>query len=293
MISGQDIDQFTESAVGELELAEGRLIQLIGRLPNARAMAASMRALATRLMSPVRVAVAGEFNTGKSSLCNRLIGIDTLPTAAIATTNIPTNIFYADEPIIRAVLADGARVPLADEATLNSRPTSIDVGLPLPDLHRVELIDLPGLADPKFQRTIEQLELQTPDAILWCSSCTQAWKETERQSWSFLPERLKRRTILVLTHADLVRMPNDRARLMTRVEAEMETVLSQVKLVSSKPRPGLNDPAERAAQDAQDGIRDLRDALSELHADIQLRRIDIALKFAKRGLSRVLRVAKA
>src|SRR6266571_623851 len=42
-----------------------------------------------RLERPLRVAIVGEFNSGKSSLANLLARIESLPTAVISSTCIP------------------------------------------------------------------------------------------------------------------------------------------------------------------------------------------------------------
>ena len=58
-----------------------------------------------RKASPVRVAVIGEFNSGKTTLLNALLGAAVLPASFITHTAYPTVIRFAPRPTLLAVVA--------------------------------------------------------------------------------------------------------------------------------------------------------------------------------------------
>jgi len=192
----------TGRILAELTLARNMLERAIP--PGSRLFPAvrALRRTQQRLDRPLRLAICGESNSGKSSLANLLGRIESLPTAAIANTRIPTLIYYAHEPqiwVVHGAPGQRARVS-ADPKALPRSIFRLEVGLPSPRLRAVEILDCPGLADP------DQIDLafHAVDAALWCTVCIQAWKESERVAWSQLPARLRSCGLLVATHADLL-----------------------------------------------------------------------------------------
>ena len=239
----------------------------------------ALHRLETRLNRPLRVAIAGEFNTGKSSLCNRLLGVDGLPTAALPNTSQPTRIAAASEPMIHLVFKDGRREPLVRGAVpALAGLFRIDVGLPGLRRSGLELLDFPGLGDSRFQRGSGDLLRHRCDMVVWCTAGTQAWKETERAAWSGLPERLRRASIIAITHGDLVPTPEDAVLLTERVRFEILEDNAGVFLVSTQ--------AARAPADA--GILALEDALDELAASLRLDRTRRASLMSARIIERAV-----
>jgi len=177
--------------------------------------------LEARLARPLRVAIAGEFNSGKSSLANLLLGSESLPTDVVASTRIPTLLYHSAVPEIWAIGFGGQR-----ERLRGSRDPSegsilrLEVGLPSPRLSKMHIIDLPGLADPRFDRNLVGPFLLNMDLLLWCTVATQAWKESERAAWEQLPARLRGRALLVVTHGDLLREAGDKEKLMLRLRRD-------------------------------------------------------------------------
>lgn len=89
--------------------------------------AAQLEELADRVQAGVfRVLVLGEFKRGKSTLINRLLGMEALPVGAAPTTAVLTHVRYGAEPAARLILEDGtvrtiAPAKLAEEITLSQR----------------------------------------------------------------------------------------------------------------------------------------------------------------------------
>lgn len=278
-VSGQ-VEELRALATERIAEAETRLQRAGGHRGAIRALSRLPRLLER----PYRIAIAGEFNTGKSSLCNRLADIDSLPTAAIANTNAATRLYYADDIELHIVGRDGRSIAFKDESDLD-RISDVglfrfDVGLPSERLRQHELLDLPGLADPRFHRTPDDIVQHRIDMVIWCTPGTQAWKESERSEWSRLPERLRRNCILAVTHRDLVAQPSDEMMLVQRLK--QETADDFVAIVPVSTRRGL--PPGPNGED-QSGLETLWETVNEVMIDLRLERLARAALVTNRLLS--------
>ena len=85
-----------------------------------------MRELGTALDDPTfRIVVFGEFNQGKSTLINALLGTDALPMSVVPTTALLTEVRYGDEPAAM-VRIEGEERRLASLAELAEFATPDD-----------------------------------------------------------------------------------------------------------------------------------------------------------------------
>ena len=152
---------------------------------------AAIADLAAERARPLRVAIVGEFNAGKSTFINALIGADVTPTGVLPTTATLHHLRWAPDPIARIFFLAGHEpperiVPLGDlRATLNSLQNDpvrrVEIQLPLPFLMRVEILDTPGFnaPDPRHTR-IALSAFEEADAAVWLLDATQAMKRSER-----------------------------------------------------------------------------------------------------------------
>ena len=170
--------------------------------------------------------VLGEFNHGKSTFVNALLGQAVLPTGITPTTAVLAHLSHG--PVLRAelVLESGARQPidparLGDFATVEGLAVNpaaprgegdlalhhIDVQVPAPVLEgRLTIVDTPGVNDINEQRAeITYGYIPRADAALFLLDGTQILTASERQ---FLEERILRssreRLIFVIAKADLL-----------------------------------------------------------------------------------------
>jgi len=164
------------------------------------------------------VAVAGEFSRGKSTLINRLLGIDLLPIGDLPTTAMITSIRHGPEPVLWHVRPGQPRqahhlVPETWEAfsatEIDHEPEgTLQIELPHPWLERtrLQLLDTPGAGDLTERRTILTTQaLADCDAVLVAVSATMPMSLTER---AFVEEhvlaRKGPRVAVVLTRLDQV-----------------------------------------------------------------------------------------
>jgi GTPase SAR1 family protein len=152
-----------------------------------------------------RIVLAGEANSGKTTLVNFLLQAELLVTDVVANTPCPTLLRFGDTEHLRLHRADGtvALRSLADLHRIGSESARfIEVFLPNPVLRSIEILDLPGfvsLADAEAKRQW----IATADVQIWCTASTQAWRASEQAKWQSLacPPRS---ALLVLTCRDLL-----------------------------------------------------------------------------------------
>jgi small GTP-binding protein len=186
------------------------------------------------------VVVLGEFNHGKSTFINALLGTTLLPTGITPTTALLSHVMHGARSSVTAVGESGERTPidaaaLADHVTVeglaksegktDGKPESkgktggkaakkppaavhhVEITHPSPLLeNRLTIVDTPGVNDINEQRAdITYGYLPRADAAVFLLDATQILTASERQ---FLEERILRSTrdrlIFVVAKADLL-----------------------------------------------------------------------------------------
>ncbi|HOY69081.1 MAG TPA: dynamin family protein [Candidatus Ozemobacteraceae bacterium] len=138
---------------------------------------------------PLTIACIGEFNAGKSSLLNALIGRNLLPVGVLPTTCLPCGIEDADQVTLVVQTHHGTILPrppadlerlLREPARSSERPSATDAPAmlhlfaPLPALKHLRLLDLPGLnARIARHQTFSEASLEGADIILWIDTASQ------------------------------------------------------------------------------------------------------------------------
>ena len=160
--------------------------------------------------------VVGEFNHGKSSFVNALLGESVLPVGVTPTTAAIHHLKYAEKPESTVVYQSGKResIPFGDTRKFAvNGGTSVDevdyleVGYPAGLLkERVLLVDTPGVNDLSLQRAdITYSYIPRADAVLFLLDAGQILKESERQ---FLQEKLLKasrdKIVFVITKWDIL-----------------------------------------------------------------------------------------
>jgi len=171
--------------------------------------------------------VLGEFNHGKSTFVNALLGQAVLPTGITPTTAVLAHLSHGPVPRAELVLESGERLPidparLAEFATVEGLAANatapkadadggaihhLDLQVPAPVLEgRLTIVDTPGVNDINEQRAeITYSYIPRADAAVFLLDGTQILTASERQ---FLEERILRssreRLIFVIAKTDLL-----------------------------------------------------------------------------------------
>ncbi len=151
----------------------------------------AVEALAMERERPLRVAVVGEFNAGKSTFLNALLGEDVAPTGVLPTTATLHWVAWAPDPFARIVVrgAPDRVVPHADlKATLASlrdagaRVDRVYIYAPIERLKRVEILDTPGFNAPDPDHiAAARTAFDEAHLAIWLLDATHPMKETERK----------------------------------------------------------------------------------------------------------------
>jgi small GTP-binding protein len=160
--------------------------------------------------------VVGEFNHGKSSFVNALLGEKALPTGVTPTTAAIHHLKFAEAPSATVVYESGRREDIPYENVRRfavgggesaEQIDYLEVGYPAPLLReRILLVDTPGVNDLSLQRSdITYSYIPRADAVLFLLDAGQILKESERV---FLEDKLLKasrdKIIFVITKWDIL-----------------------------------------------------------------------------------------
>jgi small GTP-binding protein len=158
---------------------------------DAVGLVAPIEALAVERDRPLVVAVLGEFNAGKSTLLNALLGTDVAPTGVMPTTASLHWVAWAPDPFARVVVRGGTDrvVPHADlKKTLRQLRDAgeavqrVLIYAPIERLKRIEILDTPGFNAPETTHAEEARRgIEEAHLALWLLDATAPLKESERQ----------------------------------------------------------------------------------------------------------------
>ena len=168
-------------------------------------------------------ALMGEYSAGKSTLLNLLLDQNALPTKVTATNLPPVWLTYSKKATCQGLRFDGT----LEDVDLNE--TSEDVrdhyvvlrmGVKSDRLKAADIIDTPGISDPKLEKGALNFLGDYMDFTLWLTAANQAWRQTEKMAWTSFPTTLQDNSVLLLTRADKLRSPKDLEKVFKRCTTE-------------------------------------------------------------------------
>ena len=204
----------------EVAAALRNVVTIAGRV-GAKSLASRMGADVVDKLEADRfhLVVVGEFNHGKTTFVNALLGAEVLPVGVTPTTAVIHHLEYAAEPRAELVRTSGERQPMAFEEvrkfavgqekgseSIANDVNRLEVFYPAEILReRIVLVDTPGVNDLSLQRAdITYSYIPRSDAVLFLLDAGQPLKESERV---FLNEKLlgqsRDKIIFVVTKRDI------------------------------------------------------------------------------------------
>lgn len=216
-----------------------------------------------------RIAIMGEFNAGKSTLCNLLMRTRALPEQVTATRLAPVWMTRAPGQDMRVTL-DGDEQPINID-TLNAIPFEdtlyVRLCLEADILDHCDFIDFPGISDPNMDAEVWERVLVEADAVIWLTHATQAWRQSEAAVWETVPEDVRARSILLVTRFDKLTSEADRGRVLHRLNRETGHDFAKIFPISLTDALDAQDDYD--AWDAS-GAAALLDHLAELIGTLSL-----------------------
>ena len=220
--------------------------------------------------------VLGEFNHGKSTFVNALLGARVLPTGITPTTAVINRVVWAEQPTARAVTRDGEVVhlnpkELDDWVTVEGGRAAdvahVEVGYPADILRdHIVLVDTPGVNDLNEQRAeVTYGYVPRADAVIFLLDAGQALKDSEREFLaSHVLEGSRDRLTFVLGKVDLLG-PSEREAVESYVRKGLGKLVAEPALFSASAKLWLEGAHEAS------GFAPLVDHLSRFLASDRAR----------------------
>jgi len=197
---------------------------------------------------PLLVTVVGEFNVGKSTFINALIGEAIAPMDVVPTTATINYLKYGDERKIRIFFRDG-RIQEREIGELErfTRETQdeernkllrqvdyVEILFPMETLKKLNIVDTPGLNDliEEHQETTESF-VGKSDAVIWLFRADVAGKESEREHLEFL-QRNQKKTIGVVNQIDLAEDESEVDKILKSTRKGFSKYLSDLVGISAR-----------------------------------------------------------
>jgi small GTP-binding protein len=284
-----------------------RLHQLFLAQPQLAPLGAEVVQIKEVFDRPLLVTVMGEFNSGKSTFVNALIGEKVAPMGVTPTTATINVLKYGQQRAGRILWRDDQQDQLKWEEigpflrSLDKHRTReirlVELLYPAEELLRVNVVDTPGLNSmiDEHEQTAREFMGQA-DAVVWLFSAQQAGKRTEQDALSFLRQhRLK--TVGVLNKVDQLDA-DQLERVSQHLEQEFSELVDAVVPVSA--RQALDAMVARQQQALeQSRFPELRrfleqqlfDRSRKIKADAALMRLEGILQRGRRHVEQTLVLA--
>jgi len=202
------------------------LLRSLGERPSAQRLA---DLVAGRDRPELHVVIFGEFNRGKSTLINALLGRLVLPARLVPTTGHVTRVVFGNDEQVRVRHVDGrlASCPLSQLASFTALDkegraredvAEIEVAVACPLLRGgLVLVDTPGVGDQEAQTRRARKAIAQADLVLLVLDARQLLGHSESELASdWMRRELGKPVALVVNFVNLVEesgMPELRARL--------------------------------------------------------------------------------
>lgn len=196
-------------------------------------------------------------------MLNTLLGRPLLPTRVTAT-DLPA-VWITQGPELRLTglnyagdLVELSSKDLTSKGAMTFLCIRIETDAEI--LRTTDIIDTPGISDPRLSTAIVEVISQYIDFAVWCSPMNQAWRQTERAFWNRLPATVKAGSILALTRADIMRNASDVAKVVKRCAAETAGIFAAVVPFSAHRADAavrLGTPNEREGLLRESGLPEL------------------------------------
>jgi len=156
-----------------------------------------------------KIAIIGEFSTGKSTIINSLVQKDILPAKYKPTTNQITIIKDSKDEYVRVSNQPNSSLELTKENVSkldNYSKENIEIGVKLPNLANYEIYDTPGVNDPSmFSDEIVFDLIGKVDVVVFTMHATQVLKQSEID---FLTKLIRKKDIskffFIINQTDLI-----------------------------------------------------------------------------------------
>lgn len=184
------------------------LLVLLGKVEGSEAELKDLRNAIADLDGAFMLVVAGEYNAGKSTLLNSLLGLRVMPEGVTPTTDKVTVITWGEE------LSEAS---LGDELVQRTAPVAV--------LRELSIVDTPG-TNAIIRRHQELTERFIPraDLVLFVTSADRPYTESERQFLELISSWGKK-VAVVINKIDIIETEEERERVIRFVRENARETL--------------------------------------------------------------------
>jgi len=200
------------------------------------------------------IVVAGEFNSGKSSVINLLLRRSVLPVSVRHTNMPPVRIFPSDREDynIRSKTNEGLDFPSFKAGKIDGRTIqSARLEMELPQFNGATITEISVGEDGELEAEAATL-MRDADQLIWCTMGQRAWCLTEIDVVENLPEKLLDNAILAVTRRDYLTSESDREKVRNRLHREAKQYFREIVMLDASPK-SIRSAGDAVAWAASDG----------------------------------------
>ncbi len=231
---------FDEGLLGFIDKSKHLLLD--EKLSPSPELVSHLGQLDMRAKEPMKVAITGQFSSGKSTFLNALLSKNILPTGITPVTSKVNYIRYGETFQIRVHYKDGRDVyesieRIARFTDQRGEVEDIDyltLYAPLEMLREITFVDTPGLnsQDDRDTSTTQRV-LGEVDGIIWLSLLDNAGKMSEAQTLEKYLDQYQGKSLCVLNQKDKF-TPEQVAQSVAYVSQSFSQFFSEVVPISAK-----------------------------------------------------------
>jgi GTPase Era involved in 16S rRNA processing len=261
------IEQFPALEAKQSERSTG-LLRTLGEVEEAltqpsmyasEQLKSALKRLKIRAEEPMKVAITGQFSSGKSTFLNALLGKNILPTGITPVTSKVNYIRYGDEFRVIAHFLDGREAIYAPENLSqltdqrHDEASEIDyltLYAPLALLRDIIFVDTPGLNSQSFSDTAAtEAVLKEVDGIIWLSLIDNAGKQSEAEALERYMQGFADKSLCVLNQKDKF-TPEQVAQTTSYVQSAFADYFASVIPISAKQAAEARDTDTKAREES-------------------------------------------
>lgn len=202
---------------------------------------AMFQKLLTQLDAPLKVAVIGQFSSGKSTFLNALLGEKILPSGIIPLTSKVCEISYGENLHLEIFYKDGTHsfAPLEfleqAEPAINAQISHYKLFAPMPLLQEITFLDTPGFNSQNQEDTdITNTILQEVDGIIWISLIDNVGKNSEREILYKHIRHYRAKSLCVLNQKDRLKNTTELETSLNYAKEAFSGIFEEILAISAK-----------------------------------------------------------
>lgn len=217
-----------------------------------------------RLPGTRRIAIAGEFESGKSSVINALLGKIIIPCNPGLRGRPLIKVNHSAQPLIVGQDSAGHATEVNTIKDLRGIDdlAVCEFHIPVPGMARTEIVEIPHQPGENIASDDFAMMLGA-DLIVWVTIASQAWRLSEKATLETFPSGARRKSVLAISRADLLRDAEDWEKIETRLQKEASPYFSEMVFMQASLRN-----LEASRQNEQSWIKTGGPALAGIAHDL-------------------------